>query len=322
MSQQQNPSHTLTDSDREVIRRLAEQRVHSRLGALRELAEVYKTLPHSSRLSGPKTSQRVSDLSEIVPHQQALYEGALTKVLEKGGSIHMVDLRPYDCGVFVNNAFYYVAIDPVLFGAAPGKQPTRGTYIQIHYSGTLRGERSTYVMPVTPEGKVVMNLVARYNVDQLCIGCPGTVTRPDETRDQAITRLFQEKLGRQGCLKLAEIGRFSSERGAIGDHVDYLLAVIGPQTGNATDPIYAEFVELTIDELLSLAKTGEWKHPESGLTYKATDDYLRNGLFAAIHGGALAQLALEFPALKPWGPAVAASLMEEWNRVLSPPRRE
>lgn len=283
---------------------------------------MYKSLPHNSKLNGPKTTQRVSDFDEILVHQRALYENALTKAFKSGGNLGMEDLRPWDCGVFVKNAFYYVAIDPVLFGAAPGEQPGRGTYIQIYYIGTLRGERSTYIMPVTPEGKVVMNLVARYNVDQPCIECPGTVTRPDETREQAITRLFTTKLGRDGCLKLTDIGRFSSERGAIGDHVDYLIAVVGPQSKPATDPIYAEFVELTIDELLELTKSGEWKHPESGLVYKATDDYLRNGLFAAIQGGALAQLALEFPALKTWGPAVAASLVGEWNSVLNPPRRD
>lgn len=311
-----------TESDREEIRRIAEQRVRSRLGALRELAELYKTLPHGSKLNGPDTIQRVSDLDEILVHQQALYENALTKAFESGGNLRMEDLRPWDCGVFVKNAFYCVTIDPVLFGAAPGKQPGRGTYIQIHYIGTLRGERSTYFMPITLDGKIVLNLVGRYNVDQLCIECPGTVTRSSEKRDEAISRLFKEKLGRDGCHKLADIGRFSAERGAIGDHVDYLIAIVGPQTKEATDPIYAKYVELTIDELLALTKTGEWKHPENGRVYKATDDYLRNGLFAAIQGGALAQLALEFPALKAWGPAVSASLMEEWNRVLNPPRRE
>jgi hypothetical protein len=176
-------------------------------------------------------------------------------------------------------------------------------------------------MPITPEGKIIMNVMSRYNVDQLCIECPGTVTRPTERREGAIARLFNEKLGRDGCIKLAELGRFSSERGMLGDHVDYLIAVVGPQTKEATDPIYAKFVELTIDDLLEVTKTAEWKHPQSGLVYRATDDYLRNGLFAAIQGGALAQLAIDFPALKTWGPAVSASLMDAWNRVLNPPRR-
>lgn len=303
------------------IRTIAEGRCAGRLSQLRELDESYKDFPFKGApWTGPGTIERVSGLDAIVEHQKALYVQALTRAAQTGQLPFMVDLRPHDVGIFVQNSFYVVRIDPVRFGTASGV-PALGTYIQVHYAGTAKGEVSQFVLPVTAAGKIVCNLLYRYNLDTPVLECPGTVTRAGEDAANATDRLFKEKLGRAEAIQTFPLQALASERGAIGDRVQYVMALVGSQSRPATDPIYANLVEVEIGDLLRGLRLGWWEHPATGQIYSLIDDYMRNALLMAFESGCVARLARDYPDFAAWGIEMNRHLFSDWSAITSPDRR-
>lgn len=154
--------------------------------------------------------------------------------IERGRLLGIPEQYSY-LGLIWENPWYVVLNEPVLFPSPRGRQgdPIPGSYMRILFKGDLAGQKSVFMLVMTEDGQIILNITYRSTVRDWAVEGPGTATKEGETHEQAILRCAREKIGRKliTIQSLGPPGGVISERGIMGTAVPVYLVTVSNEEG-------------------------------------------------------------------------------------------
>lgn len=188
--------------------------------------------------------------TEVVGNYKEILE--IEKSLQKKYSDRGLPASWGDLGAVFENPWYVFLNEPVYF---PHKENLRekiaGSYLRVLFKGEIEGEKSLLCLPVLDSGDFILTVSYRTTVRNWVIEAPGTVTKENETHEQALQRCIREKLGHK-LLETSVLSKegFISERGIMGASVPVYLAKIGEkQIQKPTDLNVRQVVKISLEKL-------------------------------------------------------------------------
>ena len=143
------------------------------------------------------------------------------------------------------------------------------TYTIVDHPGAV------WVVPVTPDGQVVLVWQYRYVVDEFCVEVPAGGLSPGLTPEQVAHRELLEEVGGTAA-ELRHVGQFYTSNG-ISNEVAYIYFATGVELGN-TQREPTELMELRLvppEEALRMAREGEITDGPSALALLWCERLLR-----------------------------------------------
>jgi ADP-ribose pyrophosphatase len=148
----------------------------------------------------------------------------------------------------------------------------RITYTYLHQAPAV------YVVPVTPDGRVILIRQYRYPVDDWCLEVPagGSHDRPGVPLEDVARRELAEEVGARGGT-IEWVGRFYSAN-THSDQESHIFLALGVELGGtpaheSTEQI--ELVPMSAREALALARAGKIPDGASALALLLCEDHLR-----------------------------------------------
>ncbi len=181
----------------------------------------------------------VTEPERFIAHEQRLMARARTKGQPEGFG-HV--------GVMYENPWFICVMDPVLFPPKKGDVPIEGSYIRMIYRGNSNGQNSLAIIPLLPDGRLLLNLCYRRPSGQWKLELAGTITLAGEILDSAMRRCVVEELGSK-IIEVLPLGDMAPERGLVGAHVPLFLVKIEEPSAAHSDFTVDGHVRLTVAEL-------------------------------------------------------------------------
>ena len=141
---------------------------------------------------------------------------------------------------------------------------------------TVTTSTAVWILPVTPQGEIVLCRSYRYTVDDWCCELPAGSVKPGQTLEEAALEELHEEVGGR-CEALTHLGQFYTANGICDEVGHYFLATdvtLGP---TAHEP--AEVIEVhikPIEQVLQMAFAGEITDAPSALVLLQSAEKLRN----------------------------------------------
>ena len=130
---------------------------------------------------------------------------------------------------------------------------------------TVTKPTAVWILPVTPQGEIVLCHSYRYTVDDWCWELPAGGVKPGQTLAEAALEELHEEVG-GSCEALTHLGQFYTANG-ICDEVGHYFLATGVSLGEpAHEP--AEVIEVhckPIDHVLQMAYAGQITDAPSAL---------------------------------------------------------
>jgi ADP-ribose pyrophosphatase len=130
---------------------------------------------------------------------------------------------------------------------------------------TIEKETAVWILPITPQGEIVLCYSYRYTVDDYCWELPAGGVKPGQTIEEAALEELHEEVG-GSCQTLEHGGQFYTANGICNEVGHYFLAT-GVTLGEpAHEP--AELIEIhrkPIGEVLHMAQSGQLSDAPSAL---------------------------------------------------------
>jgi len=148
-----------------------------------------------------------------------------------------------------------------------GKQ---GVYNVVEHPGAV------WIIPVTPDGKIVLINSYRYTVDEWCIEIPAGGIKSDQSLAEAARAELMEEVGGT-AVTLEKVAQFYTMNG-IGNEVAHIFLATGVTLG-PTNHESAEVLELRptpIEEALRMARSNEVSDGPSALALLLCTDKLND----------------------------------------------
>ncbi len=140
---------------------------------------------------------------------------------------------------------------------------------------TIVKETAVWILPVTPDGKIVLLRHYRYTVDDWCWEIPAGGVKPGQTVEEAAREELREEIGGR-AQSLEKLGRFYTANGICNEEGYYFLAT-GVSLGIAAhEP--AELMEIhptPIAEVLRMTRAGQITDASSALVILLCETRLR-----------------------------------------------
>lgn len=220
----------------------------------------------------------VTDAS-LIPCIEADYA---RKLIESGESPEEA-LQNAQAGVFINDAYFLYLRDPVRFPSG-----ATGLYSRLLWKRSLftkNGTPGVTLLPVQPDGKIVLNVAFRHSTRSWEIELPGGLLEPGEDASVAAKRELEEETGFTMDGDLHYLGSITTDDGVLGVIIPLYMGKI---TGNiAPNPEETEAlagpISLSIDEINEALLVGYKDIPYKGSTIRAKlrDPYLTYSLYLA-----------------------------------------
>ena len=143
-----------------------------------------------------------------------------------------------------------------------------GTYTVVEHPGAV------WVVPVTPQGKIVLEWQYRYTVQEWCWEVPAGGLLPNIAPEEMARRELREEIGGTAA-NLQFVGRFFTMNG-IGDEVAHVFLATGVELGEV-DRESTEIMELRsvpAAEALRMARAGEISDGPSALALLLCERHL------------------------------------------------
>ena len=142
---------------------------------------------------------------------------------------------------------------------------------------TVTKETAVWILPVTPQGEIVLCYSYRYTVDDWCWELPAGGVKPGQTLEDAALEELHEEVGGT-CQTLEHAGRFYTANGICNEEGHFFIATGVTLGAPAHEP--AEVIQIhtrPIDEVLQMARNGEVTDAPSALVLLLCAEKL-NGL--------------------------------------------
>jgi len=171
-----------------------------------------------------------------------------------------------------------------------------GTYDRILWKSGLNDSAGVGVLPVLPDGKVLVNLNYRHATRSWEIELPRGMRHPNETIEDTIKREVQEETGGQIDSFIC-LGELNPDSGILCQAVPVYLGWISAVTDNAQE--FSEAIAanpiFTVNELKALYRNGTILLKVNGkdVEAKVRDAFLAYALFQAEIRGLLSTFQLE-----------------------------
>ena len=145
---------------------------------------------------------------------------------------------------------------------------SRGTYTVVEHPGAV------WVVPVTPQGEIVLEWQYRYTVQDWCWEVPAGGLLPGATPEQMARRELLEEIGGTAA-HLQYIGQFYTMNG-IGTEVAHVFLATGVELGDAQrEPTeIMEIRRVPVAEALRMARAGEISDGPSALALLLSEAHL------------------------------------------------
>lgn len=141
---------------------------------------------------------------------------------------------------------------------------------------TVAKTAAVWILPVTPQGEVVLCRSYRYTVDDWCWELPAGGVKPGQTLKEAALEELHEEVG-GSCEELTHLGKFYTANGICDEVGHFFLAtgvILGP---TAHEP--AEVIEVhckPIEQVLQMAYAGQITDAPSALILLQCAEKLRD----------------------------------------------
>ncbi|MCP4426275.1 MAG: NUDIX hydrolase [Chloroflexi bacterium] len=122
---------------------------------------------------------------------------------------------------------------------------------------TIAKSDAVWIVPVTPNGQIVMIHNYRYTVDDWCWEVPAGGVKPGQTLEEAAREELLEEVGGT-AVALQKFGQFYSANGICNEMGHYYLATgvtLGATNHESTEVMEVRLIP--IDEALRMARAGE-----------------------------------------------------------------
>ncbi len=141
---------------------------------------------------------------------------------------------------------------------------------------TVETTDAVWIVPVTPEGQIVMIYNYRYTVDDWCWEVPAGSVKPGQTVEEAAREELLEEVGGT-AVSLQKIGQFYTANGFCNEVGHYFLATgvtLGATNHESTEVM--DIRPLPIDEALRMARAGEISDGTAVLALLLSESTLRD----------------------------------------------
>jgi hypothetical protein len=175
--------------------------------------------------------------------------------------------------------------DAVLFPPKKGEsEPIEGTYIRMVYGGQLKGNVGVFLLPMTKDKKIVLNIAFRHSIRAFTLEGAGTIAKAGESIEESAKRCMHDELGCEAVSITKLTDNFVPERGLLDGFVPiYAVEVELPDNAEVSDPTVRGHIALSKEEYLAAVKNGTYKM--NGQTYIFNDGYTNTAvLLAMAHG--------------------------------------
>ncbi len=140
---------------------------------------------------------------------------------------------------------------------------------------TVEKETAVWILPVTPQGEIVLCYSYRYTVDDWCWELPAGGVKLGQTLEEAALEELHEEVGGR-CQNLEHIGQFYTANGICNEVGHFFLATGVTLGAPAHEP--AEVIEIhckPIPDVLQMAQEGKISDAPSALVLLQCADKLR-----------------------------------------------
>lgn len=140
---------------------------------------------------------------------------------------------------------------------------------------TVTKAPAVWIVPVTPEGQIVLCYSYRHTVDDWCWELPAGSLKPGQTLTEAAREELHEEVGGR-CRTLKHLGQFYTANGICDEVGHYFLATGVTLAAPAHEP--AEVIEVhlkPIETVLRMAQVGQISDAPSALVLLQCADRLR-----------------------------------------------
>ncbi len=145
-----------------------------------------------------------------------------------------------------------------------------GVYNVVQHPGAV------WIIPVTPDGKIVLINTYRYTVNDWCIEIPAGGVKPEQSLEEAARAELLEEVGGT-AVTLEKVSQFYTMNG-IGNEIAHVFLATGVTLG-PTQHESAEVLEVRptpIGEALRMARSNEMSDGPSALALLLCVDRLNN----------------------------------------------
>lgn len=130
---------------------------------------------------------------------------------------------------------------------------------------TITKPTAVWILPITPQGEIVLCYSYRYTVDDWCWELPAGSVKPGQTLEEAALEELHEEVGGM-CQELEYGGKFYTANGICDEEGHYFIATGVTLSEPHHEP--AEVIEVhckPIEQLLQMAYAGEITDAPSAL---------------------------------------------------------
>ncbi len=156
-------------------------------------------------------------------------------------------------GILQEDQYWLWVRDGVIFPTG-----AKGTYNRIIWKREITDEvPRVAVLPVLPNGKIVLNLNYRHALRKWVLEIPRGYKRAYEPNEEAVKRQLKEETG-YGVIKLAQLGNVSPDSGSLSASMPVYYALLGQRELSNQD--YTEAIlrleEFSLDEIKKILADG------------------------------------------------------------------
>jgi len=159
--------------------------------------------------------QIVTDPAEIALIEQLQAERLLKKGCTSEQSLHFSRV-----GVVFEDQYLILVRDAVIFPSG-----AKGTYDRLIWKASLSGDSGVAVMPILPDGKVVLNLNFRHATRAWELELPRGGIKPGETAEACAVRELKEETGLEIDTPV-HLGSMAPDSGILGSIIPIFMGKV------------------------------------------------------------------------------------------------
>lgn len=221
---------------------------------------------------GNHTAGEIEIVSE--PHKIKEIQSVQAQRLQKKG----LSLKDADdaarTGIIAEDTYWLWVRDAVLFPSGAG-----GTYNRLLWKSSLQGAPGVAVLPILPNGKIVLNLNFRHATRSWELEVPRGMREAGENQEQCAKRELQEETG-FSVSKLQFLGELAPDTGVLNSVVPVYAGWV-EKVGEASPEISEAILEtrsFSLEELKQGLRQGYLSLGPQGKAY-VRDSFLTYALF-------------------------------------------
>lgn len=204
----------------------------------------------------------------------ARIEQAAKERFKANGLNHTDQEKRCRSGVLMEDQFFTLIKDPVIF-----PNGTEGLYSRLIHTSMLQGTIGAAALPITPDGKIILNLNFRHATREWEFELPRGFARPGEPPLQTVIRELKEETGLASAPPIL-LGKVAPDTGILAS-VPHVYLCRTTEEGNVTRGSEAikKCVAFTPDQIAQGLVDGYLEH--EGEQIPLRDGFLSYGLLQA-----------------------------------------